>query len=243
MRQLAKREPFWLDFGDGVRVLFAPIDRVLRRRANSAAMARCAECSSEPPLSVFALTLITGTATRRSISEPPQPSLRGSSARLYGFADGTGAAARFAFGGRFDGLAIDRTGNVYLADTYNYAVRKLTPNGTVTTFAGAANQPGQADGTSAAARFSSPGGVALDRVVKGGVEEPPCDGGVLLRGCDVVAAGIGDGHGGNGEQRECACYANADAEAESSYPGIHRSVLTVAQECADGIEFRRFRYL
>jgi sugar lactone lactonase YvrE len=110
----------------------------------------------------FGYTAEYSNQTVRKLTSAGVVTTLAGSPRLYGFADGTGAAARFAFGGRFDGLAVDRTGNVYLADTYNYAVRKLTPNGTVTTFAGAANQPGQADGTSVAARFSSPGGVAFD---------------------------------------------------------------------------------
>ncbi|HEX3481921.1 MAG TPA: NHL repeat-containing protein [Kofleriaceae bacterium] len=76
-----------------------------------------------------------------------------------GSADGTGAAARFAFPA---GVAIDGAGNVYVADRLNATIRKVTPAGVVTTLAGTAGMVGSADGTGAAARFSDPSGVAVD---------------------------------------------------------------------------------
>jgi DNA-binding beta-propeller fold protein YncE/fibronectin type 3 domain-containing protein len=76
-----------------------------------------------------------------------------------GSADGTGGAARF---NSPSGLAVDGSGNAYVADTYNSTIRKVTPAGTVTTLAGAAGQSGSADGAGAAATFYSPGGVAAD---------------------------------------------------------------------------------
>src|SRR5262249_53468881 len=51
-------------------------------------------------------------------------------ASMAGSADGTGAAARFHFPG---GVAVDSAGNVYVADSANYAVRKVTADGVVTT--------------------------------------------------------------------------------------------------------------
>ncbi|HEX9160375.1 MAG TPA: NHL repeat-containing protein [Thermoanaerobaculia bacterium] len=61
------------------------------------------------------------------------------------------------------GVAIDRDGNVYIADTNNDAIRKITPAGAVTTFAGVAENRGSADGSAAGARFNHPLGVAMDR--------------------------------------------------------------------------------
>ncbi len=78
----------------------------------------------------------------------------------YGSADGTGSAARFAHPA---GLAADGAGNVYVADTMNNTVRKVTPAGVVTTLAGLAGSFGSADGTGSAARFDDPEDVAVDR--------------------------------------------------------------------------------
>lgn len=76
-----------------------------------------------------------------------------------GNANGTGAAARFNFP---VGIAVDGSGNVYVADSRNFTIRKITPAGEVTTYAGAAFQPGSTDGAAASARFLLPYGVATD---------------------------------------------------------------------------------
>jgi NHL repeat-containing protein len=76
-----------------------------------------------------------------------------------GSADGTGAAARF---GSPRGVATDSAGNVYVADYGVSTIRKVTPAGVVTTFAGTASLSGSTDATGAAASFASPLGVATD---------------------------------------------------------------------------------
>jgi sugar lactone lactonase YvrE len=76
-----------------------------------------------------------------------------------GSADGTGSAARFYWP---YGVAVDSAGNVYVADTWNYTIRKVTPGGVVTTLAGLAGTGGSTDGTGSAARFNYPSGVAVD---------------------------------------------------------------------------------
>jgi sugar lactone lactonase YvrE len=76
-----------------------------------------------------------------------------------GSTDGTGAAARFS---RPTGVAVDSSGNVYVADTWNHTIRKITNAGVVTTFAGIAGARGSMDGTGAAARFNQPCCVAVD---------------------------------------------------------------------------------
>lgn len=73
--------------------------------------------------------------------------------------DGTGPAARFRFPS--GATAVDASGNVYLADTYNYTVRKITPAGVVTTLAGVAGSWGVVTGPLPGS-LSSPGGVAVD---------------------------------------------------------------------------------
>jgi sugar lactone lactonase YvrE len=76
-----------------------------------------------------------------------------------GNVDGAGEAARFC---QPHGVAIDGAGNVYVADYYNYAIRKIAPDGRVTTLAGCMGEPGSTDGTGNAARFDKPQGVAVD---------------------------------------------------------------------------------
>ena len=83
-----------------------------------------------------------------------------------GSANGTGSAARF------NGpvaVAIDSIGNIFVADTNNSTIRKITPARVVSTFAGLAGSPGSANGTGSAARFTGPSGVAVDRVVTGNI--------------------------------------------------------------------------
>jgi sugar lactone lactonase YvrE len=77
-----------------------------------------------------------------------------------GSANGTGAAA--SFNGP-SGLVVDAAGNVYVADTYNNEIRKVTPTGVVTTLAGSTTA-GSANGTGAAASFDQPLGIAVDTV-------------------------------------------------------------------------------
>ena len=76
-----------------------------------------------------------------------------------GSANGTGTAASFDFPG---GLAIDTGGNLYVADSGNHTIRKITPGAVVTTLAGSAGQVGSTDNTGSLARFNNPLGVAVD---------------------------------------------------------------------------------
>jgi sugar lactone lactonase YvrE len=77
----------------------------------------------------------------------------------YGSADGPAAQATFAY---VAAVALDKGGNVYVADRDNCTVRRISPNGFVTTVAGTAGLCGAADGVGAAARFAGPAGIALD---------------------------------------------------------------------------------
>jgi sugar lactone lactonase YvrE len=79
--------------------------------------------------------------------------------RNYGFVDGTGSAARFDGP---TGLAVDAAGNLYVADSYNDAIRLVTPEGVVTTLAGGTGVGENIDGPLLQARFYSPSDVALD---------------------------------------------------------------------------------
>src|SRR5437868_1884720 len=59
-------------------------------------------------------------------------------------------------------VAVDASGNVYIADSYNDTIRKITSQGVVSTLAGSAGVEGTADGNGSAARFNDPERLAVD---------------------------------------------------------------------------------
>ncbi len=75
-----------------------------------------------------------------------------------GYADGVGREAQFRHP---MGLRIDQEGNLYVADAYNHRIRKVTPEGVVTTIAGS-GYVGLSDGPALLARFQAPAGVLKD---------------------------------------------------------------------------------
>jgi streptogramin lyase len=77
-----------------------------------------------------------------------------------GSADGAASEARFQSPG---GIAVDNKGNAYVADTGNNTIRKIAPNGSVSTLAGQAGLSGDSDGSRNAARLMAPFGIAVDR--------------------------------------------------------------------------------
>lgn len=82
-------------------------------------------------------------------------------AGVSGSSDGAGSAAQFY---RPSGVAVGSAGNLFVADWFNNTIRKVTPDGIVTTLAGLAGTSGTSDGTGGAARFYHPYGVAADSV-------------------------------------------------------------------------------
>jgi NHL repeat len=101
----------------------------------------------------------TGNNTIRKITPAGEVTTLAGTAGVTGGADGSGPAASFNFP---SDVATDSAGNVYVADTGNSTIRKITPSGVVITFAGMAGAVGSDDGTGAAARFNAPSGVATD---------------------------------------------------------------------------------
>jgi hypothetical protein len=85
-----------------------------------------------------------------------------------GSTDGTGSAALFdkpsGIAVENISVAIDDTGNVFVADTMNHTLRKITSLHAVSTIAGSAGQGGYTDGAGNAARFQGPQGLAFCQV-------------------------------------------------------------------------------
>ena len=100
-----------------------------------------------------------GNNTIRKITPAGAVSTLAGLAGSPGSVDGIGSAARFS-GPR--GVAVDTAGNVYVADFGNSTIRKITPAGMVSTWAGLAENPGSTDAIGNAARFSGPKDVAVD---------------------------------------------------------------------------------
>ncbi len=96
--------------------------------------------------------------TIRKISANGEVSTFAGLAGISGYDNGTGGTALF---NRPGGLAVDGSGNLFVADTGNSTVRKITPDRTVSTFAGVPGVAGVENGTGSAALFNQPQGIAL----------------------------------------------------------------------------------
>lgn len=118
----------------------------------AALMLLCTACGDHPPKD-------DGDDT--DPPPPPTPAITvfAGDASTAGVADGSGTAARF---NAPQGLAIDSGGNLYVADSGNYVIRKITPAGVVTTIAGVAGSSSHADGNASNARFVNPSALAVN---------------------------------------------------------------------------------
>jgi len=116
-----------------------------KRLIRSIAMA----CTTAATILTHAQTAATPYVFRHLAGAPGGP----------GKADGVGTAARFNYA---TGVVADQAGNIYVTDSHAETVRKITPNGIVTTIAGMPTVAGSTDGTGSAARFNYPTGPALD---------------------------------------------------------------------------------
>jgi len=101
-------------------------------------------------------TTVTGPIFTYIISDRTVSTLAGST---EGYIDGIGNNA--AFNAPW-GLARNAIGELYIADRANHVIRKVTPDGTVSTFAGNGSA-GFADGNGTSAQFNSPFGIDIDR--------------------------------------------------------------------------------
>lgn len=105
----------------------------------------------------------TGNDTIRKITPDGTVSTLAGSPGIAGSADGTNSTAQFFSP---QGIAVDASGNLFVADTFNHTIRKITPAGVVTTLAGLPGFSGSADSGTAfqpvSARFDRPTGIVLD---------------------------------------------------------------------------------
>ena len=101
----------------------------------------------------------SNTETIRKVTPGGVVTTLAGSAGNQGFVNGSGTAARFDAP---TGIALDSAGNIYVADTNNFAIRKMTPAGDVTTLSGGPKLAGSTDGTGTAARFNQTGGCDMD---------------------------------------------------------------------------------
>jgi secreted PhoX family phosphatase len=100
-----------------------------------------------------------GDHTIRKVTSAGVVTTLAGSAGSIGSTNGTGSAARF---NSPEGIAVDTAGNVFVADTFNSTIRKVTSAGVVTTLAGTAGSSGSTDGTGSAARFNFPLDITVD---------------------------------------------------------------------------------
>ena len=117
-------------------------------------------------------TAVTVTATVNGVSKSvtitlnPSPSgiyLAAGTINGFGNVNGTGSAARFSPFGFTANLAVDSQGNAFTTDGFTRTVRKITPQGVVTTYAGRLGPATSTDGPLASATFSLPAALAMDR--------------------------------------------------------------------------------
>ena len=110
-------------------------------------------------LAFASLAAVTGLQAQSTYSTPYVVTTLAGTALSTGTTDATGSAARFDHP---EGVAVDAAGNFFVSDSSNHTIRKITPAGLVTTFAGTAGSSGPADGTGSAARFNGPQGLTFD---------------------------------------------------------------------------------
>jgi len=125
--------------------------------ASPASQVMCVNCSCRCPfLELVPIDIwLTGTSTFKSGSV----TLAGK-ALVSGTTNGTGTNATFSDPAA---IVVDASGNYFVADSQNHAIRKITAAGVVTTFAGQIGIAGSVNGTGTAAKFNTPSGLAFDK--------------------------------------------------------------------------------
>ncbi|HBN08168.1 MAG TPA: hypothetical protein DD435_05835, partial [Cyanobacteria bacterium UBA8530] len=137
-----------------VTTLAGSTDGYADGKGNTASFSRPASCAVDASGNVF----VADTFNHRIRKISPAGEVTTLAGSIAGYADGKGNSASFF---NPQGVAVDASGNVFVADTLNHRIRKISPLGEVTTLAGNTNG-GHADGTGGAASFVGPMGIAVD---------------------------------------------------------------------------------
>ena len=106
-----------------------------------------------------------GSTTTTGFQYSTDPSIPTNVVTTYAGGNGYGSTDGAAASAKFDeplGVAIDASGNIFVADTFNHTIRKITSAGVVSTIAGTPGVAGSADGVGASALFRDPQGIAVD---------------------------------------------------------------------------------
>ena len=174
-----------------------------------------------------------------------------------GLVDGTGIAANIS---RPSGVAVDASGNVFVTDSNNYAIRKITAAGVVTTFAGN-GEPGILNGTGTSATFNNITGITIDAVGNLYVIDNNKIRKITPSGDVTTFAGIGDSGSANGAINSASFYspkgltvdAQGDVYVVDTYNNLIRKIATTgmvttiagsgSQGATDGINTEASFYL
>ncbi|HEY1790406.1 MAG TPA: hypothetical protein VGJ73_19825, partial [Verrucomicrobiae bacterium] len=173
----------------------------------------CSNCVSASTIFISALTaavLFTSSAQAQLFNFT---TFAGSAAQ--GNVDGVTNVSQFNNPG---GVTMDAAGNVYVADTGDNTIRRIAPNGTVSTLAGSPGVSGSADGNETNALFNAPQGIAVD--TSGNVYVADTGNGTIRKitsGVVTTFAGFA-GHAGsaNGQGTNAAFYAPEGLAVDAS---------------------------
>lgn len=167
------RAPYGVAAGSGGQIFVSDaLNLVVRQLDAAGAVTTLASVANVPDAGVQAAPL-AGLAVDADgsllVADPGnhrllRVALAGAVSQAFGAAPRPGAIDATADAARFSApaaLAAAADGTVYVADTANHVIRKISPAGVASTVAGLAGAVGSGDGTGSAARFSSPAGIAV----------------------------------------------------------------------------------
>lgn len=198
-------------------------------------------------------------AIRRISSGGTVTTVAGSLLSTSGSADGNGTAATFF---RPNGVGLDSSGNIFVADTFNSIIRRIATNGDVTTVAGTAGNPGYLDGVGASVRLNRPFSVVIDAngnlyvadtnnhvIRRSGSTTAPA---IITQPADrvvsvgssatytVLATGVPTPTGYQWQRKPSGAFDFTNLIADANYSGVTTATLTVnsVNQLMTGDEFR-----